>query len=77
MNYKQQRPTAKSPQEIFYQGRAVRWNGRIFRVQWCDGEYVQISAGQGPYQNYYEVQPGSYEWNNYRVPVNHIFLQPL
>jgi hypothetical protein len=51
--------------------------GRIYRVEWCDGKKVSITAGQSPYQAYYEYLPGMFEWNKYVVPVTSIFLQPL
>jgi len=65
------------PEEVYHPGRVVRWAGRIYRVEWCDGEKVSITAGQSPYQSYYEYLPGVFEWNKYVVPVTDIFLQPL
>ncbi|NJN59413.1 MAG: hypothetical protein HC879_18920 [Leptolyngbyaceae cyanobacterium SL_5_9] len=78
-----QRPSSKAtepqltPEEIYYPGRAVRWMGRYYRVQWCNGESVGITAGQGPHQSYYQYLPDVYELNNQVIPVGHVFLQAL
>lgn len=71
------KPVAKSPQEIFYPGRVVRWGERLYLVEWCDGKSVGITAGQSPYQCYYEYLPGMFEWNKYVISATNIFLQPL
>lgn len=69
--------SASKTQRNFCPGQGVRWCGRLYRVQWCDGVNVGITAGVNPYQCYYEHRPGTFEWNQYVVPVSHIFLQAL
>lgn len=76
-NQKPIKPTVRSPQEVFYPGRGVTWAGRLYRVEWCDGKFVGITAMQSPYQCYYEYLPGVFEWNKYVVSVNNVFLRAM
>lgn len=58
-------------------GQLVRYMGRIYRVMWCDGEKVCLTAGQGPYQCRYEYASGLYDYNHWVVSVNDVFLQAI
>lgn len=66
-----------TPQEIYYPTRIVRFMGEVFRVVWCDGVNVKLSAGQGG--GIYQPYPAGTCWafDEWVVPVNHIFLSVI
>ncbi len=66
-----------TPEEIYYPTRIVRFNGSLFRVMWCDGMNVKLSAEQGG--GIYRPYPAGTYWafDGWVVPVNHIFLSVI
>ncbi|MCY7274263.1 MAG: hypothetical protein LH702_11110 [Phormidesmis sp. CAN_BIN44] len=66
------KPTA---QDIYYPGRVVRLSGRLYWVKWCDGSHVCVTARQGLHGGIYQPYPmSSFDFNEWTVPVNHVFL---
>ncbi len=66
------KPTA---QEIYYSGRVVRFMGRVYWVKWCNGTQVCLTARQGLYGGIYQPYPmKSFDFNEWTVPVTHVFL---
>lgn len=62
---------------MFESGESVQYLGRYYRVMWCDGEKVGITAGQSPYQCRYEYLPGMYDYNHQVVSVKCVFLRAM
>ncbi len=59
---------------MFESGQVVRYMGRYYCVLWCDGQNVRITAGQSPYQCWYQYQPDMWDYNHWVVSVNDVFL---
>ena len=62
------------PQEVYYPDRIVRFMGTLYRVVWCNGTHVKITAGN--FGMIYQPYPAGTYWafDEWTVPVNHIFL---
>lgn len=65
------------PQSIFHENRIVQYLGRYYRVMWCDGEKVGLTAGQGPYQCSYEYLSGMFDYNHLVISVKSVFLTAM
>lgn len=62
-------------QDIYYPGRVVRLSGRLYWVKWCDGSHVCVTARQGLHGGTYQPYPmSSFDFNEWKVPVNYVFL---
>jgi hypothetical protein len=64
-----------TPQQIYYADRVVRLTGRLYWVKWCNGTHVCVTAKQGLYGGTYQPHPmQSFDFNEWIVPVNYVFL---
>ena len=63
-----------SPQAIYYPNRIVRFMGTLYRVVWCNGTHVKLTAGNSGML--YQPYPAGTYWavDTWIIPVNHIFL---
>lgn len=66
----------RSPQEIYSPGRIVRFLGRLYCVEWCNGTHVYLNDTMGSQELWMQVYPGINGWMpaQWTVPVDHIFL---
>jgi hypothetical protein len=63
-----------SSQAVYYPNRIVRFMGTLYRVVWCNGTQVKLTAGN--FGMLYQPYPaGTYlAFDEWVVPVNHVFL---